>query len=202
MTDNNEGVLSAATSCLLYVRENGNRVAGELSVTMTNNLIQRWLLSAERRNLHSRSSLRSIRTILKHARKNKEPDLKSVIRLLVEGNGELPDVSASDLGNVENIRNALIRLGWWVKFGASHEWQHINLQRQPVCFGLRSDLNRCFRHDGQQSDLLPLYVTGKPEELREILGKFSYRLHIESSEVVETITVWRCFIETGVMNGQ
>nr|UMW91745.1 hypothetical protein [Escherichia coli]UNS24934.1 hypothetical protein [Escherichia coli] len=45
-----------------------------MPVSYSNELIQRWLSSAERRNLHSRHSLRSIRTILKHARKSRQPD--------------------------------------------------------------------------------------------------------------------------------
>lgn len=52
--------------------------------------------------------------------------------MLVEGKGVIPDVSVSDLGNVQNIRNELIGLGWWVKFGVKQDWQRINLQRQPV----------------------------------------------------------------------
>lgn len=84
------------------------------------------------------------------------------MHLLVEGKGVIPDVSVSDLGNVQNIRNELIGLGWWVKFGVKQDWQRINLQRQPVSFGLLNDLNRCFRHDGQQVEPLPLYTTGNP----------------------------------------
>lgn len=63
----------------------------------------------------------------------------------------------------------LIGLGWWVKFGVKQDWQRINLQRQPVSFGLLNDLNRCFRHDGQQVEPLPLYTTGNPGELRKVL---------------------------------
>ena len=91
------------------------------------------------------------------------------MHLLVEGKGVIPDVSVSDLGNVQNIRNELIGLGWWVKFGVKQDWQRINLQRQPVSCGLLNDLNRCFRHDGQQVEPLPLYTTGNPGELRKVL---------------------------------
>ena len=49
------------------------------------------------------------------------------MHLLVEGKGVIPDVSVSDLGNVQNIRNELIGLDWWVKFGVKQDWQRINL---------------------------------------------------------------------------
>lgn len=202
MNEKFEAVMSAAISCLLYVRENGTSGPGEMPVSYSNELIKRWLSSAERRNLHSRYSLRSIRTILKQARKSRQPDFKSVMHLLVEGKGVIPDVTVSDLGNVQSIRNELIGLGWWVKFGIQQDWQRINLQHQPVCFGLLTDLNRCFLHDGQQAEPLPLYTTGNSDELRKVLEMYNYRLHIDSSEVVEDVTVLRCFIETGVMNGQ
>lgn len=202
MNEKYDAVVSAATSCLLYVRENGRSGLGECPVAYSNELINRWLSSAERRNLHSRQCLRSIRTILKQARKCRQPDFKSVMHLLVEGNGVIPDVTVSDLGNVQSIRNELIGLGWWVKFGVPLDWQRINLQHRPVSFGLLSDLNRCFRHDGQQAEPLPLYTTGNSDELRKVLKKYSYRLRIASSEVVEDVTVLRCFIETGVMNVQ
>lgn len=202
MNEKYDAVMSAATSCLLYVRENGTSDPGEMSVSYSNELIKRWLSSAERRNLHSRHSLRSIRTILKQARKSRQPDFKSVMHLLVEGKGVIPDVTASDLGNVQSIRNELIGLGWWVKFGVPQDWERINLQRQPVSFGLLTDLNRCFRHDGQQAEPLPLYTTGNSDELRKVLEKYNYRMHIASSEVVEDVTVLHCFIETGGMNGQ
>lgn len=202
MNDKSDAVVSAATSCLLYVRENSQSGPGEMPMAHSNELIQRWLSSAERRNLHSRHSLRSIRSILKQTRKSRQPDFKSVMHLLVKGKGVIPDVSESDLGNVQNIRNDLIGLGWWVKFGVPQDWQRINLHRQPVSFGLLADLNHCFRHDGQQAEPLPLYITGNADELRQVLEKYNYRLHITSSEVVEDVTVLRCFIETGVMNGQ
>ena len=74
MNENSDAVVSAATSCLLYVREIERSGPGEMPVSYSNELIQRWLSSAERRNLHPRHSLRSIRTILKHARKSRQPD--------------------------------------------------------------------------------------------------------------------------------
>lgn len=202
MTDKSDAVLSAATSCLLYVCENGKSGSGEMPLAHSNELIQRWLSSAERRNLHSRHCLRSIRNILKQARKSRQPDFKSLMHLLVDGKGVISDVSVSDLGNVQNIRNDLIEMGWWVKFGVPQDWSHINLHRQPVTFGLLVDLNHCFQHDGQQAEPLPVYTTGNADEFRKVLEKYNYRLHISSSEVVEDVTVLRCFIETGVMNGQ
>ena len=96
MNEKYDAVVSAATSCLLYVRENGRSGLGECPVAYSNELINRWLSSAERRNLHSRQCLRSIRTILKQARKCRQPDFKSVMHLLVEGNGVIPDVTVSE----------------------------------------------------------------------------------------------------------
>ena len=128
------------------------------------------------------------------------PDFKNAMHLLVEGKGTIPDVTVSDFGNAQSIRNELIGLGWWVKFGVPLEWQHFNLQHKPVNFGLLADRNRCFRHDVQQAEPLPLYSTGNSDEFRKVLERYNYRLHIASSEVAEDVTVLRCFTETGVMN--
>ena len=50
MNENSDAVVSAATSCLLYVREIERSGPGEMPVSYSNELIQRWLSSAERRN--------------------------------------------------------------------------------------------------------------------------------------------------------
>lgn len=193
-----ECLVSAATSCLLYVREHSR--PGSVKPNSINNLIHRWISSAERRNLYSRHCLRKIRSDLKHAKKNNVADLMSILSLLVEGNGTIPDVTVSDLASVQNIRQSLLERGWWVKFGTSQEWGRIELHRNPVCFALLADAERCFAHDGRQNEALPLYITGDPDVLREVLNTFQFRLQVGSSEIVEGITVWRCYIHAGEEN--
>ncbi|EFB2841162.1 hypothetical protein FHD44_16990 [Escherichia coli] len=66
-----DAVVSGDTFCSLNVRENVRSGLGEMPVSYSNELIKIWLSSAERRNLHFRHSLRSIRSILKQARKSR-----------------------------------------------------------------------------------------------------------------------------------
>lgn len=195
-----EVVYSAATSCLLYVRQHQTHLPCREKVSATNHLVTRWLRSAERRNLYPRAGLREIRSKLKQAKKSNNTDLQSIIHLLVEGSGQIHNLDESQLAQLQSARLALLADGWWIKFTEPQEWHRVDLNDKPVCFGLRSDVERCFDHFGQLIEPLPLYVTGERDELSAVLERFNYRLKSETSESVEGVTVWQCLLTTGELN--
>lgn len=195
-----EVVYSAATSCLLYVRQHLTHLPCSEKVSATNHLVTRWLSSAERRNLYPRAGLREIRSKLKQAKKSNNTDLLSIIHLLVEGSGQIHNLDESQLAQLQSARLALLTDGWWIKFTEPQEWHRVDLNDKPVCFGLRSDVERCFDHLGQLIEPLPLYVTGERDELSAVLERFNYRLKSETSESVEGVTVWQCLLTTGELN--
>lgn len=195
MSDSEE-VVSAATSCLLYVHQhNESAGAGHHS---SNTLIQDWVNSAERRTLCSRFALKFLRNTLKKARKNRVSDLTGILQLLIEGKGVIPDIADSALARMQDLREALTRRGWWVKFGDQNDWERIELHKQPVCFGLLSDVERCFDFRGQQIEPLTLYHTGECREFAELALNYGFHNQVGLPEMVDNTLVWRCFIHAGV----
>ena len=194
MSDNQE-VVSVATSCLLYVHEHREkRGTGHAD---SNALIQDWLGSADRRRLCSRSVLKCLRNTLKNARKNNVKDLVSILKLLIEGNGEVPEIGHSALARIQDLREALTGRGWWVKFGSQQDWDRLELQNQPVCFGLLSDVERCFDFRGHQIEPLPLYYTGECRDFAEVAHNCEFDYQVDQAESVDHILVWRCVIYAG-----
>lgn len=197
MSDSEE-VVSAATSCLLYVHQhNESAGAGHHS---SNTLIQDWVNSAERRRLCSRSALKCLRNTLKKARKNRVSDLTGILQLLIEGKGVIPDIADSALARMQDLREALTRRGWWVKFGDQLDWERLDLQKQPVCFGLLYDVERCFDFRGQQIEPLPLYFTGECRDIAEVASNYEFHYQVEQPEMVDNTLVWSCVIHAGVKN--
>lgn len=194
MSENPEAV-SAATSCLLYVHQYRDKRGTGLSVT--NALILDWLDSAERRGLCSRPALKCLRNALKKAKKNQVKDLMSILELLIEGDGAIPEIPNSPLARVQNLRDALTRRGWWVKFGTQTDWERLDLLSRTVCFGLLTDVERCFDFRGQQIEPLSLYFTGECQDFAKEAHLCGFHCQAGQPESVDNILVWRCDIYSG-----
>lgn len=183
MSIDNEAVMSAATSCLLYISQS------KASPTARNGLIRDWLRSAERRRTHSSQSIRIIKRHLKHATKSQVTDLASIIHLLVEGRGSIPDATGSRLYMLKTFSDHLGRLGWRVVIGNQNDWDKLDVHYPNTCFGLKRDVECCFGSEGEQIQPLPLYVIGDVTSFRQIAGEYDYLVMGDKSEFVDGVSV-------------
>ncbi len=79
--------------------------------------------------------------------------------MLVEGKDTIPDVTVSDLGNARaSEMNWLVWAGGW---SSEYRWMAALQSATQACqFWSFGRPYRCFRHDVQQAEPLPLYSTG------------------------------------------